>query len=386
MNIFNLLFVRLSSGYFFYFALLGLILPYLAIYLDGLGFNSRQVGEVLAIVTVTKIIAPSLWAAIADRMNQPLLLYKLGALLSLISFSLLIYISHYWAMVTCLAFFTLFSTAILPQLEVHTLKILRHSNKLYARVRLWGSIGFIVLAVLSGEAMERFGYQIFISLGIIVLISLFFTTLMFNSRVKKVVLRVNKEQRPSITHKLLDVRFISFLVAGLLLQISFAPYNSFFALFLRDFDYSGLTIGLFIGLGVIAEIAAFIYMGSLFKYCSVNTLLVLSLIVSAARWFLMPLIADSPFWLALSQLSHAVSFAIYHSASMQFISTHFTKRQQGSGQGIYLGGVYGIGGAIGAYVTGVLWLDGKGASDAFIVAGASAFIGAIIMFSVRSKA
>jgi PPP family 3-phenylpropionic acid transporter len=71
---------------------------------------------------------------------------------------------------------------------------------------------------------------------------------------------------------------------------------------------------------------------------------------------------------------------------MQFISSHFTKRQQGRGQGIYLGGVYGIGGAIGAYVTGVLWLDGKGASDAFIVAGASAFIGAIIMLSVRSKA
>jgi len=384
--ILNSLFVRLSSSYFFYFALLGLILPYLAIYLDGLGFNSRQVGEVLAIVTVTKIIAPSLWAAIADRMAQPLVMFKIGALLSLISFSLLFYISHYWAMVTCLALFTLFSTAILPQLEVHTLKTLRHSNKLYARVRLWGSIGFIVLAVLAGEAMDRFGYQIFILLGIIVLISLFLTTLLLKSRIKPVLAEVNQAQLPSITAKLFDVRFVSFFVAGLLLQISFAPYNSFFALFLRDFDYSGLTIGLFIGLGVVAEIVAFIYMGSLFKHCSINTLLVLSLIVSAARWFLMPLIADLPFWLALSQLSHAVSFAIYHSASMQFISSHFTKRQQGRGQGIYLGGVYGIGGAIGAYVTGVLWLDGKGASDAFIVAGASAFIGAIIMFSVRSKA
>jgi PPP family 3-phenylpropionic acid transporter len=234
--------------------------------------------------------------------------------------------------------------------------------------------------------MDRFGYQIFISLGIMVLISLFLTTLLLKSRIKPVVAELNQTQLPSITAKLFDIRFVSFFVAGLLLQISFAPYNSFFALFLRDLDYSGLTIGLFIGLGVVAEIAAFIYMGSLFKYCSINTLLVLSLIVSAARWFAMPFIADLPFWLGVSQLSHAVSFAIYHSASMQFISSHFTKRQQGRGQGIYLGGVYGIGGAIGAYVTGVLWLDGKGASDAFIVAGASAFIGAIIMLSVRSKA
>jgi PPP family 3-phenylpropionic acid transporter len=179
---------------------------------------------------------------------------------------------------------------------------------------------------------------------------------------------------------------MSFFVAGLLLQISFAPYNGFFALFLRDFDYSGLTIGLFIGLGVVAEIAAFVYMGSLFKHCSLNTLLVLSLMVSAARWFFMPFIADSPFWLAISQLSHAISFAIYHSASMQFIASHFTKCQQARGQGIYLGGVYGIGGAIGAYVTGVLWLDGGGAGDAFILAGVTALIGAIVMLFARTKA
>ena len=386
MNIFNLLFVRLSSSYFFYFALLGLTLPYLAIYLDGLGFNSRQVGEVLAIVTVTKIVAPSLWAAIADRMKQPLVLYRLGALLSLISFSLLFYISHFWPMVTCLALFTLFSTAILPQLEVHTLKTLRHSNKLYARVRLWGSIGFIVLAVLAGEAMERYGYHTFIILGMVVLISLFVTTLSLNARIKKALVAVNQEQRPPIALKLFNVRFISFFVAGLLLQISFAPYNGFFALFLRDFDYSGLTIGLFISLGVVAEIAAFVYMGTLFKHCSLNTLLVLSLIVSAARWFFMPVIVDSTFWLAISQLSHAVSFAIYHSASMQFIAAHFTTCQQGRGQGIYLGGVYGIGGAIGAYVTGVLWLDGQGASDAFIVAGVTALVGAIVMLFARIKA
>ncbi len=288
-------------------------------------------------------------------------------------------------MITCLAFFSLFSTAILPQLEVYTLKTLRHSSKLYARVRLWGSIGFIVLAVLTGEAMDRFGYHIFTVLGMVVLVSLFFSTLVLNSPSKTGLVAGNKEQRPPIIFKLVDIRFICFFVAGLLLQISFAPYNGFFALFLRDFDYTGLSIGLFIGLGVVAEIAAFIYMGSLFKHCSLNTLLVLSLIVSAARWFFMPLIADSPFWLAMSQLSHAVSFAIYHSASMQFIASHFTTCQQGQGQGIYLGGVYGIGGALGAYVTGVLWQDGLGANDAFIVAAVVALIGAIVMYFARPK-
>ena len=64
---------------------------------------------------------------------------------------------------------------------------------------------------------------------------------------------------------------------------------------------------------------------------------------------------------------------------MQFISSHFSKTEQSRGQGIYLGGVYGVGGAIGAYITGILWLDGIGAGNAFIMAGISALLGAIIM-------
>jgi PPP family 3-phenylpropionic acid transporter len=99
----------------------------------------------------------------------------------------------------------------------------------------------------------------------------------------------------------------------------------------------------------------------------------------------MPVVADSILLLSLNQLVHAASFAIYHSASMSFISKHFTKAQQSRGQGIYLGGVYGIGGAIGAYITGILWLDGVGASNAFIVAGASALLGAIIMGLSKNK-
>ena len=375
-----MMFARLSSSYFFYFALLGLISPYLSIFLDGQGFTSRQVGEILAIMTATKIVAPSLWATLADKTAKPLFIIRLGALLALLSFSLLYWFTLYWPITFCLALFTLFWTAILPQLEVHTLNSLKQSSKIYARVRLWGSLGFIVLAVLAGEAMSNLGYQVFTSLGVIILACLLVSTLLLTSK-KSVRLGKRKVKDPEpIFNKLIEGRFVRFFIAGLLLQISFAPYYGFFALFLRDFHYSGLAVGLFISLGVVAEIVAFIYMGSLFKRFSLNSLLVFSIAITALRWFLMPIVADSIFWLAINQLGHAASFAIYHSASMKFISSHFTKTQQSRGQGIYLGGVYGVGGAIGAYFTGVLWLDGQGASNAFIMAGASASLGAIIMF------
>jgi MFS transporter, PPP family, 3-phenylpropionic acid transporter len=376
---FNMMFVRLSSSYFFYFALLGLISPYLAIFLDGQGFSSRQVGEILAIMTATKIVAPSLWATFADKSARPLFIIRLGALLALVSFTLLYWFNHYWPITFCLALFTLFWTAILPQLEVHTLNSTKQSSKIYARVRLWGSLGFIVLAILAGEAISRLGYQVFTSLGVIILVGLFISTLLLTPKKGGTLNRSKEKASEPIVNKLIDRRFVSFFIAGLLLQISFAPYYGFFALFLRDFHYSGVAVGLFISLGAVAEIVAFIYMGSLFKRFSLNSLLVFSIAITALRWFLMPLVADSVFWLAINQLSHAASFAIYHSASMKFISSHFTKSQQSRGQGVYLGGVYGVGGAVGAYITGLLWLGGEGATNAFIMAGISAFLGATIM-------
>ena len=150
------------------------------------------------------------------------------------------------------------------------------------------------------------------------------------------------------------------------------------------YAYPGFTVGLLVSLRCcLLKIIAFIYMGSLFKNFTLKAILVFSLAITALRWFLVPQVADSIYLLACTQLIHAASFAVYHSASMRFLSVHFTKVQQGRAQAIYLGGVYGIGGAIGAYITGLLWLDGSGASTAFTFASFSALLGAVIMMFLK---
>lgn len=388
------LFTRLSSSYFFYFTILGLITPYLSVFLDGKGFNSLELGEIFAILTATKIVAPSLWAILADKTGQQLLIIRLGALLALLSFMSLFWLDSYWPVSLSLALFSLFWTAILPQLEVFTLNSVRRSSKIYARIRLWGSIGFIVLAILAGQVMEYYSSQefstkyiasftdAFVWMGCIILFCLLLSTISINPHR---VVRKAKVQALAIKEKLLSPRFVIFFLSGLLLQISFGPYYGFFALFLRDLTYSGFSIGLLISLGVVAEILVFIFANSFFKHFSLKSLLFFSLFITSIRWLLVALYADSFFMLALTQLIHAASFALFHSASMVFISEHFTSCQQSRGQAVYLGGVYGVGGAIGAYVAGVLWLDGLGASTAFITASSAALIAAFVMLLMPAQ-
>lgn len=380
------LFIRLSSNYFFYFAILGLVSPYLSVFLDTKGFTSIELGEIFAIITATKIVAPSLWAVIADKTGQQLLIIRLGAFFAFVSFTLLFWLSTYWPVSFALALFSLFWTAVLPQLEVLTLNTVRRSSKIYARIRLWGSIGFIMIALVAGQVMELFPIENFMFsftvMGSVILLLLLISTLTLKPNKK---LNKTKQEAEPIRAKLLEPSFVIFFISGMLLQISFAPYYGFFALFLRDLSYSGFTIGLLISLGVVAEIVVFVYAGVFFKRFTLKQLLVFSLLITALRWNLVAQFSNIVWILSLTQIVHAASFALYHSASMLFISKHFSSCQQSRGQAVYLGGVYGLGGAIGAYLAGILWLDGLGAKTTFIVASGSALLASILMLFFTEK-
>ena len=378
----SLLFLKLSANYFFYFAIIGLFVPYLGIFLDGKHFSSREIGEIMAIVTTTKIIGPSLWAMFADKTGKQLSIIRLGALLSLLSFTVLAWLNSYWLVTIFLSLFTLFSAAILPQIEVMTQNSIRRSAKIYARIRLWGSIGFIVLAVLSGELIAQYPTQAFVYLGTLVLIFLYLITLVIKQPKIKSSATIKQS---SLLSKLLCWRFGLFFLSGMFLQISFAPYYAFFALYLRDLSYPAYAAGLFIALGVVAEILIFLNAGRIFRLFTIKSVLVFSLFITAIRWFIVAEFADNAYLLALSQVLHAASFGLFHSASILFLQQHFDSNQQSRAQAIYIGGVYGVGGAIGAFASGVYWLNGNGAEHTFILASLMALVGTVLIVLMQKN-
>jgi len=375
-------FVKLSSSYFWYFAILGLIVPFLPVFLDAKHFNSIEIGEILAIITATKIIGPTFWAFAADKSGKQLSIIRTGSLLALLSFSLLFWLNNYWPIVFCLAVFSLFWTAVLPQLEVLTLNSIRRSAKIYARIRLWGSIGFIFLAVVAGDLIERYSADAFTYLGVLVLAGLFIASM----KLKPV--KSAKSSEKSITKmsdKIFNRSFLFFFLAGLMLQMSFGPYYGFFALYLRELHYPGFAVGIFITISVLAEILIFIYASIFFRFFRLKTLLGISILLTALRWFITGSIADVFWILALAQCIHALSFGLYHSVSIQFIHRHFNDDQQNRGQAIYIGGVYGLGGAIGAYIAGIIWQGGQGSEFAYNLAALAAFVGFLFVLFMPDK-
>ena len=96
---------RLSSFYLFYFASLGALLPYWALYLDSLGFAPAAIGELMAALMATKIVAPNLWGWIADHTGRHMPVVRLASLVSMIAFAgVFLGDSYPWLMLVMLVF------------------------------------------------------------------------------------------------------------------------------------------------------------------------------------------------------------------------------------------------------------------------------------------
>jgi len=80
-------YLRLSIFYFFYFAALGAFVPYWTVYLHNhLHFTAAEIGELMAIFMVSKLIAPFLWGWLADHGGNRLQLIRLASFMTLVCF------------------------------------------------------------------------------------------------------------------------------------------------------------------------------------------------------------------------------------------------------------------------------------------------------------
>ena len=112
---------RLSSFYFFYFAVLGAMVPYWSLYLNNIGFNARDIGLLMAVIQATRIVAPNIWGWLADRSGQRLRVIRWGSFLAFVSFLLIFKNQSFVGLALATSLYTFFWNAVMAQFEVITL-------------------------------------------------------------------------------------------------------------------------------------------------------------------------------------------------------------------------------------------------------------------------
>jgi hypothetical protein len=142
---------------FTYYAFMGTFTTYASLYFAARGMSVPQIGVLMSLVQVMRIVGPNLWGWVADHTSRRVLVLRMTALGALASPSAACFSalaspisSPRWC---CLNLFTSAHAAVGGADAVDMRGDLTH----YGRIRLWGSIGFIAAVMAAGWVLERLG-------------------------------------------------------------------------------------------------------------------------------------------------------------------------------------------------------------------------------------
>lgn len=366
---------RLSNFYLFYFAAIGVLVPFWSLYLKSLGFDASEIGELIAIIMATKIIAPYLWGWIADHTGHDLLIVRLASVLSFLLFALIFVDQSYWWIAFVMMAFSFFWNASLPQFEAMTMNHLGEQVHEYSRIRVWGSLGFVAAVVLMGWLLETNDVSLvpvalFVIYGFIMLSAFFVPA---SGKVK------HQGSQAPIFQVLKQPVVIALIIVCFLVQFSHGSYYTFYTIYLEDHGYQRTFIGSLWALGVIAEVILFLYIHILLPRYGHRWLLLLALFLTAIRWVLIALFVDNTAIIIFAQLLHAASFGLFHAIAISLFHRHFIGKHQGRGQALYASVSFGAGGAVGSLFSGFSW-EYFGSTISFLISAAAVLLAIIITY------
>ncbi len=357
--------LRLAGFYFAYYAALGAFTPYWSLYLQSQGMGMAAISVLMSLWYATRIVAPSTWTLLAARSPHPIRWLHIGCLLTVASFAAFLLPWKFAGLFAAMVAFCFFYNAVMPQFESITQSHLHGRTDLYGLIRVWGSIGFILVVAGFGVLIDKLGAAslpwMMLPLFAVLLVSA------FNNRYAEPPKAVEHGDDAGFRARLRRPETIAFFAAAFLIQVSFGPYYTFFSIYLGEHGYSPSVQGLLWSIGVLVEIGLLFLSQRIFRRWGARRLLVFSLGVTILRWWATAAWPDSLPVMVLAQMTHAFSFAAFFAAAMLLLAEYFPGRHNGHGQGVFYGLSSGVGGVIGALLAGQLWRFGG--QLAFAVSG-----------------
>ncbi|MCB2101116.1 MAG: MFS transporter [Rhodobacterales bacterium] len=362
---------RLSAFYAAYFLVVGVHLPFWPLWLADQGLSTADIGLILGLGVGVKVIGNPLVAQVADRRGdrKPLMVVLiLAALAAMAAFALA---DGFWPILLVNLLFFAVWPAVMPLAESLALRAAQEGATQYGRVRLWGSITFILTSVAGGRLLvdasaDRIYWMVLAGLAVTLA-----ACLVLPDR-RQAGLTAG---RWALGPLLRDRRFVLFLATCAAVQGSHGLYYGFATLHWRAVGFGEDLIGALWAEGVIAEIALFAVGGWVLRRVGAMRLLYLSGLAAAVRWGATGL-TDSLWVLVPMQALHAFTYGGAHLAAIHHMGTTVPATLSASAQALYSAAVMGIGVGLALYVSGDLYAAlGGGAFHAMAVMGA---VGALL--------
>jgi PPP family 3-phenylpropionic acid transporter len=366
---------RLSAWYFFYFAFIGAFAPYFTLYLQSLGQSAFAIGVLMSLMQVMRLVAPNLWGWLADRLGHKVAIVRLSAALSLVGFGTFFFFRDFAGLFLGMAVMAFFWSASLPLVEALTLAQLKGHPDRYGRIRLWGSVGFIVAVTAAGVLLDATGLPALLWICLALLVGILGIAMLLGESPPDTMHAVHAPlgrelRRPAV---------VAFLAACFFMSAAHGPFYFFYSIHLVDAGYGKTLVGALWSLGVVAEIVVFIAMPRLLQAFSLRAILLASFALAVVRFLLIGWAVDSLILLLLAQVMHGATFGAFHAGGVATLNRWFAPQHQARVQAIYGSISFGAGGMLGGLLAGQTW-ESLGPALTFTLGAGFAAIGWLLMW------
>jgi len=370
--------------YFFLFSVVAVGMAYMPAHLRTLGFSGAQISTALAIAPLMSLAVPLAWAWLADRTQRHDRVLRFIAFGAFLGFSPLVW-GHGWAarsfavVLTGYVGHAVFFVGMGGLADALAVARVR-AGAVYGRIRLWGSLGWIIVALgvgaLLGTSTPRLG-------GLLVPVAMWAAL----AGAFLASLQVGGTGERAVRPRLADVRALLgepglrlLLVAGALHWACMAPYNVFFGVFLRDLGLPPVAWGLAYSVGVAAEMLVLLYFHRVHARFSLDTLLAAAFVASALRW-VGNAVVRAPAGLIALQALHGMTFGMFWSAGIALVGVSVPPKLRATGQALLVMAI-NVGGAVGNLAVGRLY-DSAGPSALFAIAAAGELLPLLVVLRAR---
>lgn len=364
-----------------YFAFVGLYSPFLGPYLKSLGHSLNVIALALGMMQAMRIFGPFLWGWIADKSGRQIVWLRLGAFLGLI-FSVLALSNSQSApwLIIFIVFLNLSISGLVPLSDAYALSCCHGHAGLYGKVRLFGSIGFVIAVLGFGLWADGFGfgaypYWVWVALAFAFLAAVQFSypSLVQESR------ESHKQVVSGAGLRLLlgssELRL--FWLASFFMIFAHGVFYAYFSLYLQDYNYTESVIGLLWAIGVVFEIVFFAAQGFLYPKLSHLNWLRLSFLACTVRFGLIALFPEMLWVILIAQCCHCLTFAAHHTATISWLRQKLPASHHVRGQAMYATLAYGLGGSLGTFAGKWAWTV-VSPSAAFGLASFSGFLALVV--------
>ena len=347
------------KGYYFIYYIYVAAISYLNIYLNDIGITPTRLGFMNSFAKTLAIFILPFWGILADYFGATkkiLQIVLIGMIISLLSF---LSTEIYLIVFIIYIFYVIFDSPVVSLSDSLLLSTLKERADSYGKYRVFGSLSYMLFVTPFGYILEKTGNKNLFIIGAVILflsfILLFKLPEARDVRVSRItdfkILLHNKE-------------LLYFLVFVFFIQVPLMANFTYFPIFFKAHGGGETLFGFAMLLAAGSELLIFQNSDLLFERFKIKKILIVSATAFALRWFLLASF-PSPTVLLLTQLLHSVTYALFHTTAVNYISRIVGDGFRATGQNLYASTI-SISSVFSSLIGGVIY-DNLGGSALYLM-------------------